>query len=145
MNFRRSRTVSSWRSPESRSLRPQPFLAAFAVLAALLLEVWQSSAVASLSVQMGKANHALQQASAESDWTRAQLERGNNRAELSPVASAIGLKPLDPQHIVSLPEDYLEPLDARTGAPGPTSLLASAGRALQSLVPEASARSRRPN
>jgi hypothetical protein len=145
MNTRRTRTRPSWRAAESRAFRLQPALVAVAILGALLLEVWQSSAVAGLSVQMGKANHALQQANAESEWTRASLERGSNRAELSPVANAIGLKPLDPQHIVSLPEEYLEPGDARATTPGSTSLLASAGRVFQSLVPEASARGRRLN
>lgn len=139
------RAVPSWRATEARAFRPELALAALGVLAALLLEVWQSSAVASMSVQLGRANHSLSQANAESEWTRAQLDRGSNRSELSLVASAIGLQPLDPQHIVSLPEEYLEPGEAGGVSAGSSSLLASAGRVLQAIVPDASARGRRVN
>lgn len=145
MSTKRSRSVPSWRVKDARGFRPQVILGVLAVMAALLLEVWQTSAVASMSVELGKATQTLQQANAEFEWTRAELDRSSNRAELGPVASAIGLKPLDPQHIVTLPEAYLESGDARGAAPGSPSLLASAGRALQSLVPDASARGRRVN
>jgi len=145
MKYDRRRHVPSWRAPEARAFRPQVALATLAILGALLLEVWQSSAVASLSVQLGKATHSLQQASAELEWTRAQAERASSRTELAPVALAMGLRPVDPQHIVSLPEDYLEPAEPRAATPGSPSLLASAGRVMQSLVPEASARGRHVN
>jgi len=110
----------------------------------LLLEVWQTSTVASLSEQVGRATHALQQANAELEWTRAQLVRESSRSVLGPVANAIGLKPADPTSIVSLPEEYLEPSDAPKGGAS-RSAVAYAGRVLQSLVPDASARGRRLN
>ena len=143
MKHDRRRRVPAWRVSETRSVPPQVVLGAVAILGALLLEVWQSAAVASLSVQLGRATHALQQAHADLEWSRAQLERSSSRVELAPVAAALGLRPVDPQHIVTLPEDYLEPAEVRPG--GTPSLLASAGRVLQSLVPEASARGRRVN
>jgi hypothetical protein len=57
----------------------------------------------------------------------------------------MGLRPVDPRQIVTLPEDYLEP--AATHAPGASGspLLALAGRALDALVPDASARGRHVN
>ena len=144
MNVDRRRTVPSWRVVDARPFRPQLALAAVAVLGVLLLEVWQCSTVASLSEQVGRATHSLQQANADLEWTRAQLERESSRTALGPVASAIGLRPADPQSIVSLPEDYLEPADAQK-ASASHPVLAYAGRALQSLVPDAAARGRRVN
>lgn len=144
MIVERRRSVPSWRVADARPFRPQLVLAALAILGVLLLEVWQTSTVASLSEQVGRATHALQQANAELEWTRAQLVRESSRSVLGPVASAIGLKPADPTAIVSLPEEYLEPADAQK-AGAPRSAVAYAGRVLQSLVPDAAARGRRLN
>jgi hypothetical protein len=120
------------------------FLLAMGVLSLLLLEVWQTSTVASLSVQVGRSVHELQQASAERAWTASRLEQSTNRSELGPVAGALGLQPVDPRQIVTLPEEYLEP--APTRQPSPSSpVLAMAGRALDALVPDAAARGRRVN
>jgi len=138
----RRRSVPSWRVSDARPFRPQLALAAFAVLGVLLMEVWQCSTVASLSAQLDTGTKALQQANANMEWTRARLERESSRAALGPVAAAIGLVPTDPQRIVTLPEEYLEPADSRPAAPQ-RSLLAMAGGALHALVPDASARGRK--
>ena len=139
------RTIPSWRVTDTKPFRPQLALLAGAILAVLLLEVWQTSTVASLSVQLGKATHALQQANAELGWTRSRLDRSSSRSELGPVAGVLGLRPVDPRQIVALPEEYLEPASAPSAnAPG-TPLLALAGRALDALVPDASARGRHVN
>ena len=114
------------------------------MLGVLLIEVWQCATVASLSDQVGRATHSLQQANADLEWAKAGLERASSRASLGPLASAIGLQPVDPQRIVILPEEYLEPDDPRP-AGGTPPMLAFAGRALQSLVPDATARGRRVN
>jgi hypothetical protein len=139
------RSVPSWRVTDARTFRLQPALAAFAVLGVLLMEVWQCSTVASLSDQLGRATHSLQQANAELEWTRARLDRESSRAALGPVAGAMGLKPADPQAIVSLPEEYLEPAEGPRAAVAPRSLLALAGGALHAIVPDASARGRHLN
>ena len=144
MKVNRARSTSSWRASEARPLRPQLVLIAVAVMGVLLTEVWQCSTVASLSEQVGRATHRLQQASAELEWTRSQLERASSRASLGPMAGAIGLRPTDPQRIVLLPEDYLEPAESR-GAASESGVLAFAGRAARALVPEASARGRHVN
>ncbi|HTR97935.1 MAG TPA: hypothetical protein VMH61_08540 [Candidatus Acidoferrales bacterium] len=127
---------------DAHPIRPGVALLAVAVLGALLLEVWQCSTVASLSDQIGRATRQVQQANAELEWARAQLERESSRASLAPLASALGLKPADPQRIVQLPEEYLEPAETRAAsAAAPFGALAS--RIVQSLVPDASARGRR--
>ena len=130
---------------DAPALRPRVVLYAMGVLSLLLLEVWQTSTVASLSVQVGRSVHELQQASAERAWTASRLEQSTNRSELGPVAGALGLQPVDPRQIVTLPEEYLEPAPARQ-TPSPSSpMLAMAGRALDALVPDAAARGRRVN
>jgi hypothetical protein len=163
------KSVPSWRRPDVRSLQPAWWLGALLLLAMLLLEVWQQSAVASLSVRAGRATDALQHASNDLEWTRAQLDRGATRAEVGTLAFRAGVRPGDAAQVVWLPEDYLEedgvvaagaPASGAAGAPaadaagapaadaagrGSPALLALAGRALQSLVPEAKARSRRVN
>jgi hypothetical protein len=144
MKGNRARSAPSWRVSDARPLRPQVVLIALAVMGILLTEVWQCSTVASLSDQVGRATHRLQQANAELEWTRSQLERASSRATLGPVAGAMGLKPTDPQAIVLLPEEYLEPAETRAGA-SPNGWLALAGRAAGALVPEASAHGRRVN
>lgn len=133
------------RLPEAPAFRPRLALLAAGLLSVLLLEVWQTSTVASLSVKVGRSEAALQQASAEKAWAVSRLERGNTRTELGPVASALGLQPVDPRQIVTLPEEYLEPSPARPASTPSTPLLAFAGRALEALVPDAAARGRNVN
>lgn len=133
------------RRTDAPAFRPRLALLAAGVLAVLLLEVWQTSTVASLSVKVGRAEAALQQASAEKAWAVSRLERGSTRSELGPVASALGLQPVDPRQIVTLPEAYLEPSPARPASTPSTPLLAFAGRALEALVPDAAARGRNVN
>jgi len=144
MNQNRRRSVPSWRVSDARVLRLEWAWLPLLILPLLLFEVWRSSEVASLSVEVSKANAQLKQASTVLDWTRAELEKDSNRSETGPVATAIGLRPVDPTQIVALPAEYLEPeaLPLGTGAP---TLIAAAGKVLQSLVPDATARGRQVN
>ena len=135
----------SWRRADARGFQPGWILAGVLLLSLLLLEVWQQSAVASLSVSAGRATDALKRASNDLEWTRAQIDRGATRAEVGSLASRAGVRPGDAAQIVWLPEDYLEEDGAVADRNGSPALLASAGRALQSLVPEAKARGRRVN
>jgi hypothetical protein len=138
-------SVPSWRRADARGFQPSWILAGVLLLSLLLLEVWQQSAVASLSVRAGRATEALKRASNDLEWTRAQVDRGATRAEVGSLASRAGVRPGDAAQIVWLPEDYLEEDGAVADRNGSPALLASAGRALQSLVPEAKARGRRVN
>jgi hypothetical protein len=138
-------SVPSWRRPDARAFQPSWILAGALLLSMLLLEVWQQSAVASLSVSSGRATDALKRASNDLEWTRAQIDRGATRAEVGTLASRVGVRPADAAQIVWLPEDYLEEDGVAADRNGSPALLASAGRALQSLVPEAKARGRRVN
>jgi hypothetical protein len=119
-------------------------IVAFA-LCATLLEVWQHATVQSLSVEAGRVAVELKHANDRCGWLQMELDRASSRTALGPMAVSVGLRPVDPSQIVSLPEDYLIPAEARAGEAGSPTLLASAGRALQSLVPDAAARGRRVN
>ena len=138
-------SVPSWRVSDVRAIRPGWLLAALLLLSMLLLEVWQQSAVASLSVRTGKANDLLKRASNEMEWTRAQLDREATRAEVGTLAFSAGVRPGDAAQVVWLPSDYLEEDGAIASVERSPALLAQAGRALQSLVPEAMARGRHVN
>ena len=138
-------SVPSLRVADARALRPGWILGAVLLLAVLLLEVWQQSTVASLSFQVGQATDQLKRASNERDWMRAQLERNTTRAEVSSLAAGAGVRPADAAQVVWLPSDYLEEDGVAARQDGSPALLAAAGHALQSLVPEAKARSRHVN
>ena len=136
--------VPSWRARRDRPLRLGGVLVAAVLLSMMLVEVWQGATVKTLSVRLDERTRALQQASANLEYTRAQLQRESTRAELLPMAARLGLAPVDPSQIVALPSDYLAADAAGPDADG-ASILAWAGRGLASLVPEASARGTRVN
>ena len=97
----------------------------------LLVEVWQSTRMAELSLTLDQSRTALQQAHARLDFVRAELERRSTRAELAPLAS----------QLVVLPAEYLAECEvADRSADRP--LLAWAERVSRVLVPEAKARGR---
>ena len=140
---RRSR--SSWRAAELRVTRPGLWLAATALVGVLLVEVWEGSRVAQLSLAIGQNRTALERSQARLAFVRADLERRTTRAETAPLASRLGLAPADAQQVVALPSQYLT-ADASTIRDGmPVSVLALAERASRALVPEATAKSRAGN
>ena len=138
-------SVPSWRVSSARRIQPGWVLGAFLLLAMLLLEVWQQSAVASLSLRAGTANDQLKRASNELEWTRAQLDRNATRAEVGSLAFSAGVRPGDAAQVVWLPSDYLEEDGVVANRDDSPMLLAAASRTLQSLVPEAMARGRHVN
>ncbi len=138
-------SVPSWRVADARAFRPGWILGGILLLAMLLLEVWQQSAVASLSLRAGQSTDQLKRTGNERDWMRAQLERTATRAEVGSLAFSAGVRPADAAQVVWLPSDYLEEDGVVVNHDGSPALLAVAGRALQSLVPEAKARGRHVN
>lgn len=138
-------SAPSWRIPDTRRLKPAWILAAGLLLAMLLLEVWQQSTVASLSLRAGRANDELKRYTTDLEWTLAQLDRSATRAEVGTLAFSAGVRPADASQLVWLPADYLEEDGVVGNHESSPALLAVAGRALQSLVPEAKARGRRVN
>lgn len=135
------RSLPTWRAHSGRVARPELWLLASLVVGMLLVEVWQSTRMAELSLSLDQSRTALQQAHARLDFVRAELERRSTRAELAPLASQLGLAPPEAQQVVVLPAEYLadgevlERTDDRM-------LVAWAERVSRILVPEAKARER---
>lgn len=136
------RTRPFWKSGELRPVRPEPWLLAVVVTGILLVEVWQSSRVAELSLALDRSRSALVDTRAHVDYLRARGERRITRAELAPVARQLGLAPAQVHQVVALPSAYLAeaaPADGRAGTPSLWTWAEGIGRA---LVPDATARGR---
>jgi hypothetical protein len=141
MNRGQRRPVPSWRAGEARKFRADLWLAALVVVAILLVEVWQASTMAEVSLRLDRNTKRLTAARARLDYVRAERERFTTRAELDRVARSMGLAPVDAQQLVALPSAYLE--RGGEGERGPAApLLAWAERAARSVVPEAMAHTR---
>ncbi len=141
MKGRNLRSRPFWQSVESRPVRPELWLVAVVVVGILLVEVWQSSRVAELSMALDRTRLALNETRVHVDYLRADNERRITRAELAPVARQLHLAPAQVHQVVALPSAYLaegRPAERRT-AP---SLWTWAERASRALVPEATARGR---
>ena len=135
-------SVPSWHAVEPRAARMMRFWWIPVLALVPFIEVWQHTQVASLSVQANRASVARLQANNELEWARIQLDRAATRAEVGQLAAEVGVRPGDSGQIVWLPADYLEEDGGVAKHDGSPALLAQAGRALQSLVPDASARGR---
>ena len=142
MNFHGRRTRPFPRVFEARRTRPGSWLAAGLVVGMLLVEVWQTSTIAQLSLRLDRTRSASVESSARLEFRRADLERRNTRTELAPLASQLGLSPADVQQVVTLPAEYLAAEEPTTHEAAPASMLAWAERASRVVVPEATARSR---
>lgn len=142
MSFQVRRTRPFSRVLETRRTQPVAWLAAALVVGILLVEVWQTSTIAQLSLRLDRTRSASLESSARLDFRRADLERRTTRAELAPLASQLGLAPADVQQVVTLPAEYLAANETTTHGAEPASMLAWADRASRVLVPEATARSR---
>lgn len=134
---------SSWNATD-RSFRPAPWLWAAALVAMLLVEVWQSSRVAELCLALDRNRSALVQAQARLEFVQARLDRRSTRAELAPLADPLGLAPADAGQVVAIPASYLLDAERPAGDAGSVPLLALAERISRAFVPEATARVRAP-
>ena len=132
----------SWQVREAWIPRPELWMVMAVALGLLLVEVWQSSRMAQLCLDLDQTRTASVRAGARLSFMRAALERHSTRAELAPVAQAMGLAPADAQQVVLLPSEYLA--DERTPGRDEDSvpMLALAERVMGAIVPEATARSR---
>ena len=141
MNRNVRRPLASWRAPDRRALRPELWVAALVVVGMLLVEVWQSSRMAELCLDLDHNRTEVQKAQARLEYLHAQLDRRTTRAELAPQASLLGLVPADARQVVQLPSEYLAAADQRTGQDARPAL-AWVGGFSRVLVPEATARGR---
>jgi len=141
MKSKSGRPLPTWRAQERRAARPELWLLAALVVGMLLVEVWQSTRMAELSLTLDQSRSALQQAHVRLEFVRAELERRSTRAELAPLAKQLGLAPPDLGQVALLPAEYLAPSEA-TVRSHPNLLASLAERASRVFVSEARARSR---
>jgi len=142
MKLGQGRSGPSWRAAELRVLRPGLWLIAAAVVGMLLVEVWEGSRLAQLSLALGQDRTALELARARLAFVRADRERRATRAETAPLAARWGLAPADAKQVIALPSEYLAAGATPDRDGEPASVLAWAERASRALVPEATARVR---
>ena len=131
--------------PEGRPLPPGLALAALCLVGMSLLEVWQNSRLAQLSLALEQHRAALTRADARMEFVGALVERRTTRTELAPLAAELGLKPADAQQVVALPSEFLADRGAVARDGDPVPLWAWAERASRALVPEARAKGRTEN
>ncbi|MEY4069796.1 MAG: hypothetical protein RL721_410 [Candidatus Eisenbacteria bacterium] len=133
---------ATWRVVEHRRVNWKWFLVLALVLLIALVEVYQRGEVAALAMKAERARGELRMASHDLEYAQAQLASASSRSGIAELASRSGIRPGDAAQIVWLPSEYLEQDGRRAGQDGSPELLAWAGRALQSLVPDATARGR---
>ena len=116
MNTEVRRSAARWRVPERRALRPVWWGIALAVVGMLLVEVWQSSRMAELCLDLARNRAEVQQAQARLEYLQAELDRRTTLANLAPQAGLLGLGPADDKQVVQLPPEYLAAADPRAGS-----------------------------
>ena len=142
MSRTRSESLPFWRMPERLIKHPELWVAAMVVISMLLVEVWQTSRMAQLSLGLDQTRSELKQADAQLAFAHAAADRRSTRAELLQMGEQLGLKPTRREQVWSLPSEYLA--DDRTTPREDADLpaLALAERVQGALVPEATARGR---
>jgi hypothetical protein len=130
-----------WRAAEGRALRPEVWMVAIAVVAMLLVEVWQSARMAEVAMTLDQSRKQLVQERSRLEFDRAEVERGLTRAELVPVADRLGLSPVEGSRQIELPVAYLA-RDSEASEAAAATRVAWMQRAWRAVVPDAFARSR---
>jgi hypothetical protein len=134
------RTRPSWRSIDSQPIRPELWLVAAVAIGMLLVEVWQSSKVAELSLAIDQTRSSLIETQTHVEHLRVEKERRITRAELAPTARRLGLEPAHVEQVVALPVAYLADGRSTYGATRQPFFVTWAERASRFLVPDATAR-----
>ena len=131
-----------WQVPERLFPRPELGVCAVIVLAMLLVEVWQTSHMAQISVTIGQTRSELQQSEAQLGFARADADRRTTRAELLQLGNQMGMTATGREQVWRLPSEYLA--DDRTAPRDDAAvpMLALAERVSGAIVPEATARGR---
>ena len=129
-----------WQIPERLLPRPELWIGAAVVLGMLLVEVWQTSRMAQISLALDQTRSEFQQADAQLKYARAAADQRSTRARLDPVAAKLGLAPTRREQVWALPAEYLADDSKASRDDDSVPLLALAERVSGALVPEATAR-----
>ncbi len=131
-----------WYVPERLIKHPELWVMAAIVMSMLLVEVWQTSRMAQLSVGLDQTRQDLKQADAQLAFAHAAADRRSTRVELLQMGEQLGLKPTRREQVWSLPSEYLADDRVTPRDDSDHEALAFAERVQGALVPEATARGR---
>jgi len=124
---------------ERRGLPPIAWIVGL-VLMVGFVEVWESTRVSALTLDIDRAARELARTEARRDYLDAELAAARTRPALAQAAKSLGMKPADPAQIVLVPDAYLAGTDNAVRAD--RGLAALGRRAFEVLVPQARARTR---
>jgi len=108
------------------------------LLAAAFIEVWESTAVSQLSLQIDKLRGQVKDTDARTSFLDARAAEEGSRVRLAPAARRLDLRPADPGQIVTIPMSLVA-LGPRRNVPE-TGLAALGRRTAEFFVPAARAR-----
>jgi len=111
------------------------------LLAAAFIEVWESTAVSQLSLDIDRLQDQVRNTDAHTSYLDARWAEAGNRVRLAMFAKSHGLRPADPGQIVVIPRTYLASAPAASGIPE-NGLAAITRRTTEFFVPAARARGR---
>jgi cell division protein FtsL len=111
------------------------------VLAVAFIEVWESTAVSQLTLEIDRLEVELREADARQSYLDARAAASGSRVRLASIAERLDLRPADPGQVVVIPREYLGAAPVK-GRPE-HGLAAATRRASEILVPAARARERR--
>ncbi len=131
-----------WKMSERLVQRPERWAGAAVVLAMLLVEVWQTSHMAQVSLDLDQIRKQLTQVDAQLAYARADADRRSTRAVLQPLGKQLGMAPTRREQVWTLPSALLAEDRGTGGEDSSAPMLALAERVSGALVPEATARGR---
>jgi cell division protein FtsL len=111
------------------------------LLAAAFIEVWESTAVSQLSIQIDKLRAQVKDTDARTSFLDARAAEEGSRVRLAAIAKRLDLRPADPGQIVMIPPSLVA-LSPSTPVPQ-TGLAAVGSRLNDFFVPAARARAAR--
>ena len=111
------------------------------VLAVAFIEVWESTAVSQLTLEIDRLQVELREADARQSYLEGRAAESGSRVRLAAVAEHLDLRPADPGQVVVIPRAYLGTA-ASEGRPE-HGMVAVSRRVSELMVPAARARERR--
>jgi hypothetical protein len=108
------------------------------LLAAAFIEVWESTAVSQLSLQIDKLRGQVKDTDARTSFLDARAAEEGSRVRLASAARRLDLRPADPRQVVMIPMSLVA-LGPRRNVPE-TGLAALGRRTAEFFVPAARAR-----
>lgn len=118
------------------------WLVFFLLLAAAFIEVWESTAVSQLSLDIDRLQVQVRDTDARTSYLDARAAETGSRVRLASYARSLNMRPADPSQVVVIPRDYLVAAAAPAAGVPEDGFAAVTRRTAELLVPAARARGR---